>query len=605
MPGLPQVSGRAKNSSVQSYFYGYNHNLITNEYEFYDMKNIGSATLPLLSQRKRRGFLDVEITKPQGLLYKNGLIYVDDDKLYYQLREVATLDAPEHKGKERQLISMGARVVIFPDKMMYNTINGELKSLEAKKVYGMSPDGIAEPVTFTLGKLDGSDVEFSTEEPEAPANGTYWIDESSGEAVLKVWSEYQEEWSSVATTYVKICASGIGKAFEVYDAIDISGVTADIGKDVKIEGSYPIWAKGDDWILITAIITKTATQQATKENPIVFYRAVPELDYVVESENRLWGCRWGSQHDATGTVNEIYSCAQGDPTNWNQFLGTSQDSYALGVGSDGEFTGAAVHGGYVMFFKENTIHKIYGSKPSNYQITNVTGRGIMKGSFKSACIVNETLYYLSKNGVCQYAGGIPNGIYAPFGGVRYKNAVGGRCGDRYYISMQDVEGKYHLFTYDETVSMWFKEDDLDVKFFAEGNGILYFIDSKNRLGVTDAQYYDGAIKLKETEGFFDWYAETSDIGMQDPDCKWYSSIQIRLRAAKGSVIKISLQYDSDGKWHEVKRIVPMSTGAYSVDFETPKVDHFKMRIEGRGEAVIYLIKREYEHGSEVRGSYGY
>lgn len=604
MPGMPQVSGRAKNMTVQNYFYGYNHNYITNDYEFYDMKNIGSGALPLLSQRKRRGFLNVELKNPQGLLYKNGLVYVDDDELWYQLRKVAALDNPLHKGKRRQLISMGSRVVIFPDKVMYDTVNDKFTELEAKLVYGDAD--VSEPVTFTLGKLDGAEIEFATEEPEAPANGTYWIDKSSGEAVLKVWSEYQEEWSSVATTYVKIKASGIGSAFNLYDAVDISGVNVDLGTDIKIEGSYPIWAKGDDWILITALITNTATQNCTKENPIVIYRAVPDLDYVVENNNRLWGCRWGSQYgDESTTVNEFYSCARGDPKNWRQFLGTPDDSFTVGAGSDGAFTGAAVHGGYVIFFKENTIHKIYGSKPSNYQITDITCRGIMKGSENSACIVNETLYYLSKNGVCQYAGGVPTGIYAPFGGVRYKNAVGGRCGDRYYISMQDVKGKYHLFTYDETVGMWFREDELNVKFFTEGNGILYFIDDKNRIGVTDAQNYDGAIELKETEGFFDWYAETSEIGMQDPDCKWFSNIQIRLRAVKGSVVKISLQYDSDGKWHEVKRIEPMHTGAYNLMMETPKVDHFKMRIEGRGEAVIYLIKREYEHGSEVRGGYGY
>ncbi len=599
MASLPQVSGRAKSRTVQAYFYGYNHNLITNEYEFYDMKNLSSGNVPLLSQRKRRGFLNVELTKPQGLIYKEGLAWVDNDNLYWQNRLISALNTKECKGKDRQLVSMGANIVIFPDKMMFNTKTGTVSHLESKFVINNGNS-----VRFTLGKLDGSEIEYTTEEPEAPDNGTYWVDESSGAAVLKVWNEYSEEWSSVETTYVRIETSNIDKNFEVFDAVDISGITVDLGG--TIEGSYPIWAKGDGWILITAIISKTGIQECDQNNPIVFKRSVPDLDYVVENNNRLWGCRWGSQYgDESVTVNEFYSCARGDATNWSQFLGTADDSFTVGTGSDGVFTGAAVHGGYVMFFKENTIHKIYGSKPSNYQITDVACRGIMNGSSQSACIVNETLYYLSKSGVCQYGGGIPNGIYSAFGGVRYKNAVGGRCNDRYYISMQDVEGKYHLFCYDELAGMWFKEDNLQVRFFAEGNGILYFIDADNRLGVMDAQYYDGAIELKETEGFFDWFAETGEIGMQDPDNKWFSNIQIRLRAFKGSIIKICLQYDSDGKWHEIKRIEATRTGAYSIAFETPKVDHFKMRIEGRGETIVYLITKDYEHGSEVRGGYGY
>ena len=166
-----------------------------------------------------------------------------------------------------------------------------------------------------------------------------------------------------------------------------------------------------------------------------------------------------------------------------------------------------------MFFKENVIHKVYGSKPSNYQITNVAGRGIASGSYKSAVIVNEVLYYLSKNGVCQYGGGTPSGIYSPFGNEKYSDGVAGKAGDKYYISMKNRKGKYSLFCFDENLNMWFKEDDTRVKFFAEDKGNLYFIDGNNDLWVADADNYDEEYAhIAKREGNFEWFAETGDIG---------------------------------------------------------------------------------------------
>lgn len=589
---IPNVQSRNKTIESQTSFYGYNHNLITNPYEFYDMKNIGSDNVPLLSPRKKRGIIR-SLDNPQGLLSKEQLAWVDDDRLFYANAPVGDLN-PECSGKRRSLISMGANIVIFPDKMIYNTSNGELNYLE--QTFSL-PAG--NTLTATLSKLDGIDIQISEDITEEVADGAYMIDESSGESVLKVYSAAQGTWSTVETTYVKLSATGIAKGFRLYDAVNIESDSL----PPELTGIFPIWGideENEEWIIITAIISKTLTVSSDNESAITITRAVPELDYVVESENRLWGCRWGSQRGTTDTVNEIYACSQGNPYNWYQFLGTTQDSYTLGVGSDGEFTGAAVHGGYVMFFKENCIHKIYGSKPSNYQITNVTGRGVARKSAASAAMVNETLYYLSKAGVCQYAGGTPGSIYAPFGGVRYSQAVAGGCLDKYYISMMDKDGVYNLFIYDEALSMWFKQDNLQVKFFAECNGDLYYIDGENNLCVMDAESYTGTLPIESVEDYFDWFAETAEIGMQDMSGRWYSEIQLKLSMETGATVCVELEYDSDGIWHEIARYEAQSKCSKTIHKVTPKVDHFKMRISGSGLAVIYAINRRCETGSEVK-----
>ena len=74
------------------------------------------------------------------------------------------------------------------------------------------------------------------------------------------------------------------------------------------------------------------------------------MDFVIESGNRLWGCRYGKALNGE-TVNEIYASKLGDFRNWYCFAGISTDSYTASVGTDGAFTGAVTYMGRPIFFK--------------------------------------------------------------------------------------------------------------------------------------------------------------------------------------------------------------------------------------------------------------
>ena len=89
---------------------------------------------------------------------------------------------------------------------------------------------------------------------------------------------------------------------------------------------------------------------------------------------------------------------------------SSAVSYTHLVGSDGAFTGAATCMGYALFFKENTLHKLYGSKPSDFQLSSLRCRGVAKGAARSLCVINEMLYYLSPDGVMAWDGNIPTKV---------------------------------------------------------------------------------------------------------------------------------------------------------------------------------------------------
>ncbi len=185
---------------------------------------------------------------------------------------------------------------------------------------------------------------------------------------------------------------------------------------------------------------------AVSSQVVELERRVPDLDYLTECDNRVWGC--------SNKENVIYACKLGDPTNWFSYRGIAADSYAVTVGSDGAFTGAATCMGYALFFKENTLHKLYGSKPSDFQLSSAALPGRGKNAARSLCVLNETLYYLSPDGVMAWDGSIPTKVSTALDPARLRNVQsrGGRALDgRYYLHLVRGSGEsqaVRLLVYD-------------------------------------------------------------------------------------------------------------------------------------------------------------
>lgn len=434
---LPMLNELETTRDMIDVFKGYNHNLRIGEGEFYDTKNLTSTYYPVLSPRGRRGVYPTpEGSEPQALIQKDSLCYVDGADFIVNGYRVRMGLSTRQQDCPKTLVSMGAYVIIMPDKKYINIADvTDFGSIEASVTTNTT-------VSFELCRVDGSsyiDAQASAEEPEAPNNMDYWIDTSTTPHTLKQYSASNAMWMSIATTYIKIYATGIGKPFEVNDGVTISGIEDESLSDLN--NTMVIWDKGDDYIVVTGILDAITTQ----ESPITIKRQMPNMDFIIESENRLWGCRYG--HAVNGeVVNEIYASKLGDFKNWNCFMGISTDSYAASVGSDGQFTGAIAHLGHPLFFKENCLHKVYGNYPANYQITTTACRGVQKGSHKSLAIVNEVLYYKSRTAICAYDGSLPQEISYALGDVAYDNAVACSHGNKYYISMREEAQDESMWT---------------------------------------------------------------------------------------------------------------------------------------------------------------
>ena len=575
----PTLSELNTSREMLDVFKGYNHNLRIANGEFYEMTNLSSDHYPILSPRSQRGIYASPDT-PQGMVAKDALCYIDGSD--FVINEYRISLGLSTDGKPKTLISMGTYVIIMPDKVYINTASlGDRGNIEASVK-------TTSDVSFTLCKADGEEygnIEAQSTPPADPGNMALWIDTSSVPHTLKQYSTTTDMWSAIATTYIKIHSTGIGAPFSENDGVTISGVESTALADLN--ASMVIWARGDDYIIVKGILDKVTTQSA----PITVERKMPNMDFVIESENRLWGCRYGVALNGE-IVNEIYASKLGDFKNWNCFMGISTDSYAASLGTDGQFTGAITHLGYPLFFKENCVHKVYGNYPANYQIQTTTLRGVQKECHRSLAIVNEVLYYKSRSGVCAYDGSLPAEISSALGDVMYGEAVAGALGNKYYLSMSDTDGGWHLFVYDTMKGMWHREDDTQAMDFCNCRGDLYYID-----------YATKQIKTIKGSGVKEnlpikWSATTGIIGTDSPDKKYISRMDVRMKLDVGARVAFYAEYDSCGEYEYIFTMTGKSLQSFSVPIRPRRCDHMRLRIVGTGEAKIFSICKTIEWGSD-------
>lgn len=599
-------------------FGGYNHNLRISEGEFYDMKNLSSSDYPVLAPRPQRGVYADPISatsKVSGMISKDSLCYVDGKDFIIGKDEPIPISdiSTDLEMFPKFLVSMGAYVIIMPDKIWVNTQSKEHGSIDAEYSH---PKG--KPVSAEICIHKGEQFEVlrvdqvirSQTTPNTYTDGIYWLDISNS-PVLKQYSQANAQWTTVINTYIKLTFEGeestdLKTKFSVGDGVVLSGLSLQnaatdaegITDKYCLNGTNAIEEVNATYIIVKGIIPGSAFVWASsEEDPIKIERKMPNVDFIITSGNRLWGCRYGE--DINGQmVNEIYASKLGDFKNWNYFAGISTDSYAASVGTDGSFTGAINHLGYPVFFKENGMYRVFGNYPSNYQIQYTECRGVQNGCAKSLAIVNEILYYKSRNGVCLFDGSLPVEISSVFGDKLYGDATAGALGNKYYISMKDKDlDEYSLFVYDTQKGMWHREDDTRATEFCNHSGNLYYINYATRQikTVRPIPKDEGLTEAKPIE----WEAITGIIGTDSPDKKYISRLILRLMIPVDSTLLISAEYDSSGAWEMLYSATGKSLTSVSIPIRPKRCDHLRLKLQGKGAIKVFSICKVTEKGSDL------
>ena len=375
--------------------------------------------------------------------------------------------------------------------------------------------------------------------------------------------------------------------FKVGDVVDITGATVS-----EMEVSSGNWFEdllnpptsveinnNGSKLTISAIDDSTNTltfegepfTAGTDTAAIRIQRNVPDLDYICALDNRLWGV---SNRDRT-----IYASALGDPTNFWDYSGISTDSYAVAVGSDGDFTACVPYGDQILCFKEGLVHRIAGNCPNYYMYTDYIP-GVQKGCHKSALTINNALYYRSPEGIYAYTGGSPRLISYPIDSVAWTGAVAGAAGNLYYVCFEKVDG-FELFVYDILKDMWLREDSSEVLDFSYVDGIIY-------MALPDGVYrYDGT--GNET---VEWEAVLAPFHEDSFYKKQYKRLRIDLSLDEGATVAIYVS--ADGK-PPMRMMWTSRQGRHRLGGAIPpmRCDNLTVKITGRGKGIVHALEYEY------------
>ena len=580
MREAPYLQQRGRNRSITTDFRGLNLSQGIGDGEWAWMQNMDTREYPAVARRQKRVHV-ATLNKPNGLCATDRLCFVDGVKFYYNGFYYGDVE-----DSEKTLVPMGAKIAIFPDKKLFDTTTLSFTDMEQKNVSSGT-------VSVTLAKGDGTPYGEYTEgdtAPENPENGQLWLDTSGDAPVMKTWSEAQGLWVAEATTYVLVSATGLGQGLKALDGVTVSGL-----EEGGLNGDWILTDAGPDYILFTGILQKTLTQAGE----VRVERTCPEMDFVVEKDNRLWGC--------SSADHEIYCCKLGDPTNWRAYQGVATDSYAVTVGTPGPFTGAAVSGSAVIFFKENCLHRVYGTQPSNFTVYVDNLRGVQQGCHKSAVRVNEYLYYKSVFDVCVYADSEVAGISAALGTESYKNAVAGVCGSRLYLSMEDQEGAWQLLVYDTAAGVWTREDGthalgfascLTETFMLRADGELYALlpgEYNKDFFMVGSDYTVYA--QEETDEEVSWELRTGEILRELPDHKYIGKIQLYLELDPGARAEVALRRDG-GAWEKVQELSGGDQRRCTLPIYPRRCDRMEIRLTGVGHARLVNWSKYVGYGSE-------
>lgn len=580
MREAPYLQQRGRNRSITTDFRGLNLSQGIGDGEWAWMQNMDTREYPAVARRQKRVHV-ATLNKPNGLCATDRLCFVDGVKFYYNGFYYGDVE-----DSEKTLVPMGAKIAIFPDKKLFDTTTFSFTDMEQKNVSSGT-------VSVTLAKGDGTPYGEYTEgdtAPENPENGQLWLDTSGDAPVMKTWSEAQGLWVAEATTYVLVSATGLGQGLKALDGVTVSGL-----EESGLNGDWILTDAGPDYILFTGILQKALTQAGE----VRVERTCPEMDFVVEKDNRLWGC--------SSADHEIYCCKLGDPTNWRAYQGVATDSYAVTVGTPGPFTGAAVSGSAVIFFKENCLHRVYGTQPSNFTVYVDNLRGVQQGCHKSAVRVNEYLYYKSVFDVCVYADSEVAGISAALGTESYKNAVAGVCGNRLYLSMEDQEGAWQLLVYDTAAGVWTREDGthalgfascLTETFMLRADGELYALlpgEYNKDFFMVGSDYTVYA--QEETDEEVSWELRTGEILRELPDHKYIGKIQLYLELDPGARAEVALRRDG-GAWETVQELSGGDQRRCTLPIYPRRCDRMEIRLTGVGHARLVNWSKYVGYGSE-------
>jgi hypothetical protein len=646
MRNIPEIHIKKKNANAQREFSGLNNTKRIQENQFAKLVNMSADIYPILTTRGKRykvhesshsidairshGNYFFQISNLRLKRYKNGI----ETEYNKWLTETG----------KKEMIKMGGNIVILPDKKMYVFSDDDIKNMTFSLTRNNNTDPNEsddlsihlQPVTLEKDN-NGNNIIYKPPvssqhspfiRPDNPVDGDIYFDTKIPWNIEK-YNGNSETWDKLDLKTDIVIGFRNTEELDVYNIvnaieIDSSYMINGTGKISSSEGKELIddiskkelkilhaekqtvidttTTPSTTRIYLHIVVDYLSTKYTQKNNPwfklekiwpaetLSIKMECKSGDFRCVSQNRMWSC--------SSDKHEIYASKLGDPTSWNSYDGIASDSYTVTVGSTEDFTGAYTYNDYPIFFKENRIITIRGTRPSNYQLTDVECDGVADGSDKSLTVVNGYLYYLSRKGIMRYGGDYPTKISSDIDGEKYHDGIGGSYGDKYYLKCKDRKNKSHLFVYDTISRIWTEESAMNFSQFEIINGNLYGV-------VGDGIYYIAGTgenieitsesAVEEADITFEF--ETGDLLQHTEERTVINRINMEFEL-KGNV-EVFIKYDNDTVWNSVYRKSAQEKEMQSFRVKPKRNKKIQLRVKGKGEFTLYELTKIVQSGGKI------
>lgn len=640
---VPKVQAYDGSLQVVDTFGGLNRTEKIREGEWNETLNLSSDHYPLLSTRKKRTLLGTRTRDIYDMIVKGNTIYTveEDDGTYYLCGGTNDVELPsESKG----LVSMGAYIIVLGANIWYNTADGTHGDINAT-MESPSEDITASGMTYSyVLKLcpcesDGTELRIVEEIPENQQEA--WEESTTfahdGECfavgtkrlIRQRHGDNSSMWWETKDLFLRVEADGIDDGINVGDVINLSGIpTAWVnGSGVYREDRQPsdieptsqsyfnvssryaddpnglreVVYVGSGFIVVKDVyFPYRVTVSETAADGVVSERRMPDMDFVVEAQNRLWGCKHGIVDGEM--INEIYASALGDFKNWRKYDGTSMASWAASVGTDGDWTGAITYNGNPYFFKENCVHRVYPSAYGAHQLKEQALDGVNKNEPGSLCLAQDRIYWRGRYGIYAFSGDTPVRISDALGEEYMRLLVlngGGGANGKVFFSGWHAAGESQenvLLVYDIRRVMWHIEDS------ENGMSMIRSRPHGNVVGVesgTNKIWSLIGTATSSGETAVSWSCTSGLIGYETVEQKEFYRMDLRLELENNATFKLEIEYDSDGTWHEQATQSGTGIGSVVIPVRPWRCDHFRIRLSGTGQMKLWSIAKRYRRGSDV------
>ena len=570
------VSLKTKSADV---FKGINTSAKTKDGELTHSRNMSARNYPAITVRKGRSKVCDTETAINGIGVYNRLYYTcagtDGDCLLRYGDKTVSLGKGHSSDALRSFGAISDSILILPDKMLYRPSDNTVTELEGCQTYDNNEAYERAKLECGYSMLPSVDyiglLYDDRIESAYYSNGRF----TSYHINLKSLSP-----GDVVHISMDVHAPDIDRDDRYYEYVETmkEGFFAKITKVVSTE--YETMNGGKETAVTELHFAPGSINTGGYDNmsihSIQISTKVPDLTHICTHANRIWGTEG----------NSIRSSALGKPWIWDDYsadtYGTLPSScYSVEVDSGGEFTGICSFNGSVLAFKQNCIHKLYGTHPENYTLYTQSCTGVEQGCGRTLVVVNGVLYYKGFDGFYAYSGGVPECIsrnLTPDG----RAICSGTDGTNYYTLMSGREGTYILVYYPDK-DIWHSEDAEGASFLAGDSPDLYCAMGSNILNLCD-----------EASGeAFDWSFEMSF----DEDTyryKQYSRLLVKYRLAGDGYFTVTAEYDDNRHLSHISGNYNTADKGYSTAvLPSVRCRELKLVFRGRGKFELLDITREF------------